>query len=55
MRVGMGAVMAPLLLICAWCGVTIRQGSGPVSHGCCRECADKILKQMEARDGNPRP
>ena len=35
-------------LLCGWCGLWIRKESpvGLASHGCCRACADKILKTM---------
>lgn len=28
-----------LKTVCAWCGVLIREGAEPVSHGICRPCA----------------
>ena len=34
----------PIKVLCAWCGVTIREGTGPrVSHGICPSCAEKLL------------
>lgn len=30
---------ADVKLICAWCGGTIKDGMGPVSHGICDSCA----------------
>lgn len=37
----------PLKLVCAWCGLVIRKGVGPVSHGMCSACQ----KQFEAEAG----
>lgn len=28
--------------ICAWCGEVLRDGDGPVSHGICGPCADRV-------------
>lgn len=39
------------MLQCSWCGRILRMGKPPISHGMCRECADELLKQMEAADG----
>lgn len=38
--------MSELLTLCAWCGVVIRPGKMPVSHGVCRECADRLEKEL---------
>jgi len=28
--------------VCAWCGVELQAGRGPVSHGICQPCADTL-------------
>ena len=45
------------MIRCAWCGKTI--GSKPViltddtiSHGICEDCKQKLLKELEAENGN---
>lgn len=30
-------------LLCAWCGVLMRDGTEPVSHGCCPKCIHLML------------
>lgn len=43
-------------ILCCFCGAWIRkeQPIGAISHGCCRKCGDRILKQLEAdEDGRP--
>lgn len=35
--------------ICAWCGVLIREGSEPISHGACEPCVDRERAELEAR------
>lgn len=30
--------------LCAWCGLVIREGSLPVSHGICLSCRDRFFK-----------
>ena len=44
-----------LTVICAWCERLIRgwldvkgKPKPPVSHGCCKACAEKVRKQWEA-------
>jgi hypothetical protein len=32
---------------CAWCGIVMREGRGPVSHGMCPECAATWLTGMK--------
>lgn len=44
--------MEQLKVQCAWCGVTVREGKLPVTHGACRSCADKMLAQMEKEKPN---
>lgn len=31
--------------ICAWCGVLIVDEPGPVSHGICQKCQDRVLAE----------
>lgn len=31
-----------LKVVCAWCGKVLVEGSGPVSHGICAECAQEV-------------
>lgn len=42
-------------VICAWCGKVIQEGEpdkdGKVSHGACKECAEKIMRDIEKRGG----
>ena len=34
--------------VCAWCGKILSgDGKEPISHGMCKDCAAKMLKQME--------
>ena len=28
--------------VCAWCGRVLQPGPPPVSHGICKQCADKV-------------
>jgi len=40
---------APQLQVsCAWCGILITPGVMPVSHGCCKPCADRMTEQIRA-------
>jgi len=36
-----------LPLACAWCKSIVRDGSGPVSHGICGECAGLFSSQID--------
>lgn len=39
--------VAPLPpVVCAWCGFVIREGEGPISHGICPSCYDKMDKEV---------
>lgn len=31
-----------LKTVCAWCDLTICEGPGPVSHGICGACAERL-------------
>ncbi|MDP1570367.1 MAG: hypothetical protein Q8L86_10210 [Vicinamibacterales bacterium] len=35
--------------VCAWCGVELKPGApdGPVSHGCCTACAERVAREAE--------
>jgi len=36
---------------CAWCGAVLARGSpGPVSHGICRECMERMEGEVDGRD-----
>lgn len=39
--------------VCAWCGVHLcgRPCAGKVSHGVCRQCEKKVLKEVEVIKG----
>lgn len=30
-------------VVCAWCGLTLLEGDGEISHGLCDACADSVL------------
>lgn len=32
---------------CAWCGLILRRGEGPVSHGICEDCARRELAALD--------
>jgi hypothetical protein len=32
--------------VCAWCEVVIRGGLGPISHGICPSCYDRLMKEI---------
>ena len=38
----------PIMVLCAWCGVLIRPGKLPASHGCCASCAARLREKIEA-------
>lgn len=31
-------------VICAWCGRLLAAGAGPVSHGLCADCFDRVFR-----------
>ena len=37
-----------LKCVCAWCGVDLRRGDGPMSHGICVGCADDFSNAVPA-------
>lgn len=42
--------MDALLLLCAWCGVLIRPGKLPASHGICPACAETLRKSFQEKN-----
>lgn len=36
-----------MTIICAWCGRTMAEGSGDVSHGMCEACEARIVSAVE--------
>lgn len=38
-------------IICAWCGLVMRFGELPVSHGMCKPCEGKLNAEMDKRFG----
>jgi len=40
-------VAVGLKTLCAWCGVTIKDGIEPVSHGICGECEKNMTDEAE--------
>ena len=34
-------------VVCAYCTTVMTDGDGPVSHGCCPQCAARILQEAE--------
>jgi hypothetical protein len=34
--------MLDLRVVCAWCGLTIRDGMLPISHGICSKCQKEL-------------
>lgn len=48
-----GSLADEITMLCAWCGVTLRQGGSTVSHGICRDCAPTLLEKIRERlEGN---
>ncbi len=35
-------------LVCAWCGIVLRAGGSPVSHGVCPTCAAQVADEPQA-------
>jgi len=40
-----------LVVICCVCRMIYRLGYLPMSHGYCRECADKLMQEMKEAKG----
>lgn len=40
------AIATTLKAVCGWCGLLIRDGREPVSHGLCVECLERELKEL---------
>lgn len=36
----------PMRIVCAWCGVELREGRSPASHGICQRCASEQFPGM---------
>jgi len=34
-------------IICAWCKKVTKQGTGKISHSICKECKDKLEKEIK--------
>lgn len=42
--------MAPVIrIICGWCQTEMQAGVNPPSHGVCRPCMAKVLKEAARR------
>jgi hypothetical protein len=37
----------PLKVVCAWCGVTLRDGVRPISHGMCVCCRALMNQELD--------
>ncbi len=35
-------------VICAWCGLLLRDGTLPASHGLCETCATRLHAELDA-------
>jgi hypothetical protein len=33
-------------VLCAWCGVLMKDGALPISHGCCKSCVATLLGEV---------
>lgn len=33
------------IIVCAWCGSLMRQGTPPISHGICGHCSSRIKEE----------
>jgi len=40
----------PRLTICAWCGILLRDGTTPISHGICPVCLEAVRNPKNGVD-----
>jgi len=46
----MSGLMKVMKVICAWCGLLIRDGREPVSHGICDRCKARELGRLKVTE-----
>lgn len=39
--------MAAMKVVCGWCGLLIRDGEEPISHGMCPQCYEAGMKRLK--------